>query len=58
MPLAAAPYRASGLVHWHIASFRCVAEFDRYRGIADIDQAALFKLDLRVRALALARAVL
>jgi hypothetical protein len=20
---------------WHIASFRCVAEFGRYRGIAD-----------------------
>ena len=25
MPLAAAPYRASGLVHWHIPSFRCCA---------------------------------
>src|SRR6267142_1939387 len=24
---------------WHIASFRCPAEFCRYRGIADIDQA-------------------
>jgi len=25
---------------WHIATFRCAAEFDRYRGIADIEQAA------------------
>src|SRR5882724_686044 len=24
----------------HIATFRCAAEFDRYRGIADIEQAA------------------
>ena len=24
---------------WHIASFRCAAEFGRYRGIADIGQA-------------------
>ena len=23
------------VAHWHIASFRCPAEFDRYRGIAD-----------------------
>jgi hypothetical protein len=36
-----------GAVHtWHIASFRCAAEFGRYRGIADIDQAAPIKLDL------------
>jgi hypothetical protein len=41
-----------GAVHtWHIASFRCGAEFGRYRGIADIGQAPI-KLDLRVRALA------
>src|SRR5450759_1999014 len=32
--------------YWHIASFRCAAEFGRYRGIADIDQAAPIKLDL------------
>ena len=25
---------------WHIASFQCDAEFGRYRGVADIDQAA------------------
>jgi hypothetical protein len=25
--------------YWHIPSFRCDAEFGRYRGIADIDQA-------------------
>jgi hypothetical protein len=31
---------------WHIASFPCEAEFDRYRGKADIDQAAPIKLDL------------
>jgi hypothetical protein len=31
---------------WHIASFRCDAEFGRYRGKADIDQAAPIKLDL------------
>jgi len=23
---------------WHIASFRCAAEFGRYRGIADSDK--------------------
>ena len=23
---------------WHTASFRCAAEFGRYRGIADIEQ--------------------
>ena len=37
--------------NWHIASFRCDAEFDLYRGIADIDQTAPIKLDLSVRAL-------
>jgi len=37
---------------WHIASFRCDAEFGRYRAIADIDQAAPINLDLRVRAVA------
>jgi hypothetical protein len=31
---------------WHIASFRCDAEFGRYRGIADIDENAPIKLDL------------
>jgi len=31
---------------WRIASFRCDAEFGRYRGIADIDQAAPINLDL------------
>jgi hypothetical protein len=31
---------------WHIASFRCAAEFGRYWGIADVDQAAPIKLDL------------
>jgi hypothetical protein len=36
-----------GAVHtWHIASFRCDADFGRYRGIADIDQAASINLDL------------
>ena len=36
-----------GAVHtWHIASFRCDAEFGRYRGKADIDQAAPIKLGL------------
>jgi hypothetical protein len=30
----------------HIASFQREAEFDRYRGKADIDQAAPIKLDL------------
>jgi len=33
-------------VYWHIASFRCDAEFSRYRAIADIDQTASIKLDL------------
>jgi len=36
----------SDFVPWHIASFRCAAEFDRYRGKADIDQAAPIRLDL------------
>jgi hypothetical protein len=31
---------------WRIASFRCDTEFGRYRGIADIDQAAPINLDL------------
>jgi hypothetical protein len=30
---------------WHIASFRCDAEFGRHEGKADIDQAAPIKLD-------------
>jgi hypothetical protein len=39
--------KARGLFrHWHIASYRCDAEFGRYRGIADIYQAAPIKLDL------------
>ena len=29
---------------WHVASFRCAAEFGRDRGIADIEQAAAIKL--------------
>jgi hypothetical protein len=28
---------------WHFATFRCAAEFDRYRGIADIEQTAPIK---------------
>ena len=28
------------VAYWHIASFRCPAEFGRYRGQADIGQAA------------------
>jgi hypothetical protein len=32
--------------NWPIATFRCAAEFGRYRGIADIEQAAPIKLDL------------
>jgi hypothetical protein len=36
-----------GAVHtWPITSFRCAAEFGRYRDIADIEQAAAIKLDL------------
>jgi hypothetical protein len=31
---------------WHIASLRCAAGFNRYRDIADIDEAAPIKLDL------------
>jgi hypothetical protein len=31
---------------WRIASFCCDAEFGRYRGLADIDQAAPINLDL------------
>ena len=31
---------------WPIASFRCAAEFGRYRGIADIEQTTSIKLDL------------
>jgi hypothetical protein len=32
--------------NWRIASFRGDAKFGRYRGIADIGQAAPIKLDL------------
>jgi hypothetical protein len=32
--------------YWHIASFRCAAEFGCYRGIADIDKAASIYLEL------------
>jgi hypothetical protein len=32
--------------NWHIASFRCAAEFGCYRDIADIDQTAPTKLNL------------
>jgi hypothetical protein len=28
------------VAYWHIATFRCDAELGRYRGIADIEQAA------------------
>ena len=35
---------------WHIASFRCPAEFGRYRGIADRRSSRTVKLDLSVRA--------
>ena len=39
-------FLSSGRVRcWHIASFRCDAEFGRHRGKADIDQAASIKLD-------------
>jgi len=34
---------------WHIASFRCAAEFDRYRGIADIDQSRFMSTALEHR---------
>jgi hypothetical protein len=37
---AAAPYRASGFVQWHIAKFFCNAKPGRYRGMADIEQAS------------------
>jgi hypothetical protein len=33
------PKREAHVAHWRIASFCCPAEFCRYRGIADIDQA-------------------
>jgi hypothetical protein len=36
---------------WHIATFRCAAEFDRYRGMADIEQAAPIKRNSRGHAL-------
>jgi len=36
-PLAAAPYRASGLVHWPIASFAATQHSSRFRGKADIN---------------------
>jgi len=36
----------SVVVRWHIATFRCAAEFGRYRGIADIEQAVPIKFDL------------
>ena len=38
--------QADHVAYWHIASFRYDAEIGRYRGIADIDQAAPIKLDL------------
>jgi hypothetical protein len=34
------------VAYWPIATFRCVVEFGRYRGIADIESAAPIKLDL------------
>src|SRR5882757_9237729 len=36
----------SVVVRWHIATFRCAAEFGRYRGIADIEQVVPIKFDL------------
>jgi hypothetical protein len=33
------------VAYWHFASFRYALKFGRYRGMADIDQAALIKLD-------------
>jgi hypothetical protein len=38
--------RSTNFRSWHIASFRCDAEFGRDRGIADIDCAAPIKSDL------------
>jgi hypothetical protein len=38
-PLAAASYRASGLVHWPIASFAATQHSSRFRGKADITRA-------------------
>jgi len=35
-PLRFGPHVMRDVGSWHIASFRCVAEFDRYRGIADM----------------------
>jgi hypothetical protein len=48
-PQLAASFSSSetfDVAYWHIASFRCAAEFGRYRRIADIDQASPIKLDL------------
>jgi hypothetical protein len=52
----AAPTTAAGVkktlanpepsTHGPIATFRCVAEFGRYRGIADIEHAAQIKPNL------------
>jgi hypothetical protein len=36
----------ANVAFWPIASFRCDAEFGRYRGTADIDHAAPIRLDL------------
>jgi len=36
----AAPYQSYDRF-WHIASFRCPAEFGRYPGVADIEQACI-----------------
>src|SRR6266849_1447534 len=41
----------SDFVLWHIATFCCAVEFGRHRGIADIEQAAPAKPELRLRAL-------
>jgi hypothetical protein len=32
MPLAAAPYRASGLVHWHLSDMAGLADDVGFRG--------------------------
>ena len=44
--LCAVSGRFGEVAFWHIASFRCDTGFGRYRGMADIDQAAPIKLDL------------
>jgi hypothetical protein len=40
----AASFVSANVAYWR--HFAALAEFDRYRGIADIDQAAPIRLDL------------